>query len=337
MKTKLNIKKELEKKQYGFVGDNAAVQICNWTKSSLRGEGCCWKEKFYGISSVGCCQFSPCVMNCDNSCLHCWRPIEHNKGIKIEEEFDSKELIDRIIEQRKKLMRGFGGNKEVDLKKLERAYTPSLFTLSLSGEATLYPKLPELIREIRSRNAVSFLVTNGQNPEMIKRLEKEKSLPTQIALSTNAPNEKLFKIWHNSCRKDAWERFNETIKVIKKLKGKCRRAIRLTISKEGSDENNKLNNITNMSEENVEEYANLIKKADPDFVHIKGFMSIGYSRPRGMTYDKMPWHEEVKKYAKKILEILKKKDPRWKILAEEERSCVVVLGKNKSDMKIKKA
>jgi hypothetical protein len=55
-----------------------------------------------------------------------------------------------------------------------------------------------------------------------------------------------------------------------------------------------------------------------------------------MGYDKMPWFHEVKDYAKKILDELKKTDKNWKILAEEERSCVVVLGKNKKDMKIKK-
>jgi tRNA wybutosine-synthesizing protein 1 len=336
MKNSQNIKKELEKKHYAFVGENAAVQICNWTKSALRGEGTCWKEKFYGISSAGCCQFSPNVMNCENKCLHCWRPIELNKGIDIRETFDSKELLDKINIQRKKLMRGFGGNKKTNKKNLEKSYSPSLYTLSLSGEPTLYPNLPELIKEIRSRNAVSFIVTNGQNPNMIMKLAKENSLPTQLTLSTNAPNKELFVKWHNSCRKDSWERFSETLNLFFELKDKCRRVIRLTLVKIGKDEKNKLNNIMNMSEENVFEYAKIIEKADPNFVHVKGFMSIGNSRPRGMTYDKQPTFDEVKEYAKKILAELRKKDKSWKILADEWRSVVVVLGRNKKEMKIKK-
>lgn len=336
MKNPKSIKKELEKKHYAFVGGNAAVQICNWTKSALRGEGACWKEKFYGISSAGCCQLSPNVMNCENKCLHCWRPIELNQGIDVKEIFNSKELIDKIILQRKKLMRGFGGNKVVDIEKLEKAYAPSLFTLSLSGEPTLYPDLPELIKEIRSRNAVSFIVTNGQNPEMIKKLKNENALPTQLTLSTNAPNKELFLKWHNSCRKDSYERFMETVDILRKFKGKCRRVIRLTLVKKGTDEKNKLNDIMNMSDKNVSEYAKIIEKAAPNFVHVKGFMSIGYSRPRGMTYDKQPTFDEVKEYAKKILTKLREKDKTWKILADEWRSVVVVLGKDKKEMKIKK-
>ena len=69
------LKKRLRKMHYGIVGDNAAVQICLWTKRALRGEGGCWKEKFYGVDSASCCQMTPNVMNCENKCLHCWRPI----------------------------------------------------------------------------------------------------------------------------------------------------------------------------------------------------------------------------------------------------------------------
>ncbi len=57
------IKISLRKKSYGLYGVGGAVQICNYTKKSLRGGEGCWKQKFYGISSARCCQFSPCVMN----------------------------------------------------------------------------------------------------------------------------------------------------------------------------------------------------------------------------------------------------------------------------------
>lgn len=332
----IDIKKELEKKKYAVVGNSSAVQICNWTKSALRGEGVCWKEKFYGIKSAGCCQFSPSVMWCENKCIHCWRPIELNLGNKIKKIDNPQYIIDEIIKARKKLLTGFGGDEKVDKKLLKESLEPSLYTLSLSGEPTIYPRLDEMIKAIRDRGAISFLVTNGQNPKVLKKLLRENSLPTQLTLSTNAPNKELFLKWHNSCNKDSWERFQETLLVIKGLKGKCRRCIRLTITKEGSNKKNPLNNISNMKDENVLEYVEIIKKSDPDFIHVKGFMSIGYSRSRGMTYDKMPWFHEVKDYAKKILVELKKQDKKWKILAEEEKSCVVVLGKNKKDMKIKK-
>lgn len=326
-----NIKTKLEKMQYRIVGNHSAVQICRWTKNALRGQGVCWKEKFYGIKTIGCCQMTPSVMWCENSCIHCWRPIEMNLGTKIKK-FDSpKKILDGIIKQRIKLLEGFGGNKKVDKELLKEAKEPKLFTMSLSGEPTLYPKLGELFNEIKKRKAVSFLVTNGQNPQEIKRLEKE-GLPTQITVSLNAPNKDLFQKWHNSCHKDAWERFLKTLDVINSLDGKVRRVIRLTLVKPGKGETPGLNNITNMSKQNLEEYANLIKKANPDFVHIKGFKSVGYSRER-MGYDKQPWFKEIKSYSKKLLKKLKKEN--YIIGAKDKDSCVVMLAKKDKDLKIK--
>ncbi len=333
------IKNDLKKKSYGLFGIGGAVQVCNYTKNSLRGKESCWKEKFYGIDSSRCCQFSPCVMNCDNMCIHCWRPIEMNLGIDIKNFDEPENILEGIIKERKKLLRGFGGRKGIDKEKLEKSFEPSLFTLSLSGEATLYPKLPELIRLIRKRNAISFLVTNGQNPEMIKKLDKENSLPTQLTLSTNAPNEELFIKWHNSLRKDSWERFNETISIIKKLKGKCRRCIRLTLVTECKNPKEKLASLTNMADENVSEYAELIKTSEPDFIHVKGYTAIGSARER-MGYDKMPWFNQVDEFSKKLLKELNSnldgKEKPWKVLGSVEGSCVVLIGKSKKGMKIRK-
>lgn len=325
-----DVKKVLEKMNYALVGQTSAVQICRWTKNSINGDRGCWKELFYGISSAGCCQMTPSVMWCENQCIHCWRPIEMNLGTTLPIIEDPKEILDGIIEARKKLLLGMKGSKKANLQKLEDGLEPKLYTMSLSGEPTLYPRIGEMFKEIRRRGAVSFLVTNGLNPEVIRNFKIDE-FPTQITVSTNAPNESLFKIWHRSLKPNAWEIFNETLDLIKSLDGIVRRVIRLTLVDVGQE--GEFKDITNMTEDNVKEYSNLIRKASPDFIHVKGYKSVGYARTR-MGYDNQPWFEAVKEYAKKLENELSKDG--YKIAAEDERSAVVMLAKEGVKLKIEK-
>jgi len=102
------IRKILEKQHYEIVGKHSAVQICHWTKKSLKNEGVCYKEKFYGIKSHLCCQMTPAVMWCQNKCLHCWRAIEYTIGDKLEGNIDSpKDIVDGCIKAQRKLLSGF--------------------------------------------------------------------------------------------------------------------------------------------------------------------------------------------------------------------------------------
>ena len=324
------VRKTLEKMNYALVGQTSAVQICRWTKNSLNDDRGCWKEIFYGVPSHRCCQMTPSVMWCENQCLHCWRPIEMNLGTTLPKIDDPIKILDGIVEARKKLLMGFKGNKNVDSKKFEEALEPKLYTMSLSGEPTLYPRLGEMFKEIRKRNAVSFLVTNGLNPDVIKNFKPDE-LPTQITVSTNAPNEELFKIWHRSTKPNAWQTFNETLDIIKSLQGKVRRVIRLTLVDVG--EEGEFKNITNMTKENAKEYSELIKKATPDFIHVKGYKSVGYARER-MGYDNQPWFSAIQDFSKKLENFLK--DSGYKIAAEDERCCVVMLAKDGAKLKIEK-
>ena len=315
-----NIKRILEKNQYRIIGKHSAVQICRYTKRALRGREVCWKEQFYGIKSHRCCQFSPCVMWCHNKCIHCWRPIELNLGTKLKStDIDEpKEILDGIINERKKLLMGFKGDTKIDRKRFKESLEPNLFTLSLSGEPTLYSKLAELIKEIRKRKAISFLVTNGLEPEKIKELQEKNCLPTQLILSMNSPDKKLYNAWHQSTKRNAWKKFNQTLKLMKKLK--CRTTLQLTLIKD-----------INMHKKYAKEYAKLIKKANPMFIHVKAYSSLGYSQKR-INYKQMPTHKEIKEFAKELLKYL----PEYKFLDEKFESRVVLLGKNKKDMKIKK-
>ena len=319
--------KQMKKQGYRFVGDHAAVKICRWTKKSIRDEGVCFKEQFYGIKAHLCCQMTP-WLGCPNSCMHCWRAIEldFNKLINKDKIKTPKEIVDGCIQAQKKLLEGFKilpktKHKTVskaNMKKWEEAQEPMHFSISLSGEPTLYKKIGELIAEIRRRGKTSFLVTNGLYPEKIKELADKKQLPTQLTVSVNSPNKELYVKFHRSSKKDAWEILNETLEILSGLTS--RTVVRMNLVKD-----------LNMEDKHVKEYAGLINKAKPKFVHVKGFMSVGFARQR-LGYERMPSHNEIKDFAKKLA-----KETSLKVLDEHERSCVCVLGKDKGDLKIKKS
>ena len=88
------VQKQLLNKQYGLAGRHSAVQICSWTRKSLRGKGSCYKQKFYGVETYKCCQMSPSAAWCQQSCIFCWRPMEWmQKSFSSGEDADSPENI----------------------------------------------------------------------------------------------------------------------------------------------------------------------------------------------------------------------------------------------------
>ena len=310
---KQSTKQILERQHYRINGDSA-IQICRWTKKALMNEGFCYKQKFYGIQSHRCCQMSPCAMSCQNQCLHCWRPIELNEGIKLKNAEKPEKIIEDCIEMQRKLLMGFKGHPKVTLAKFNEAMNPNQFAISLSGEPTLYPYLGDLIEELRKRKITSFLVTNGLNPEVLEKLNKNNQLPTQLYLSVNAPNKELFNKIVRSKLKNAWQIYMKTIKLFSKLK--CRKVMRFTLVKD-------LNMCC------LEDYANLINISKPNFIEIKGFMSVGFSRQR-LGYERMPFHEDILKFSRELARL-----SGLRILDEKKESRVVLLGKDKDKMKIK--
>ena len=309
----------LKKQHYEIIGNHSGVQVCRWTKKSLINEGICYKEKFYGIKSHLCCQMSPAVGFCQNRCLHCWRAIELTIDQKMNGGDDPKEIIDKCIKAQRKLIIGFKGNSKINKIKFKEAQEPMQFAISLTGEPTLYPKIGELVSELRKRGKTSFIVTNGLQPSVLSKLNKGGNLPTQLYLSLNTPDKKLYKKWHRSLDKNAWKKFNETLELFPKLK--TRKVIRMTLVRD-----------LNMNDKYVKDYIKLIKKAKPDFIEVKGFMSVGFARQR-LGYETMPTYEEVMDYAEKICEELGKE---YKILDEQVFSRVVLIGKDKEKMRIRK-
>jgi len=303
----------LMKQHYVIVGKHkhSAVQICNYAKQSIRGKDFCYKQKFYGINSHLCCQIAVSVMNCEHKCIFCWRPIEHNLGIKMNKIDSPDKIIEDCIKAQRRLLAGFGGSKESDKNKLKEAQNPKHFAISLSGEPTLYKKLPELIKLLDKKKITSFVVSNGENPEMLKKIN-----PTQLYISMIAPNETLFRRISKSCHKDCWKRYLKTLKLLKEKSKQTRTVLRLTLIKG-----------LNMIE--PEDYATLIKTAMPDFIEIKAYMHIGFSQNR-LKKENMPVHKEVKDFAKKILKNL----AYYKIVDEKENSRVILLSNGQKEKKI---
>ncbi len=314
MKIPKELKSLLEKQQYGFIGEHSAVKICTWTKKSLCDEGVCYKEKFYGIRCHRCCQMTPSIGFCQNHCVICWRPVEHTIGLKMEGDVDDPEMIiENCAGQQKKLLSGFGGNPKVNMKKLKEAWEPMHYAISLSGEPTIYPKLNELISLLHKRKKSTFVVTNGMLPEVLEKLEP----PTQLYLSVDAPTKEILIKVDRPSLKDAWERLNKSLEVLKKLKKKTRTAIRITLVK-------------NINMEFPEEYAKLIEKADPNFVEVKAYMFVGASRQR-LEKANMPYHHDVVEFSKEISKFCK-----YKIIDEQPESRVVLMMKKDTKKRIMK-
>jgi len=321
------VKEILKRQHYALVGNHSAVQICRWTKNSLRDEGVCYKQKFYGIESHKCCQMTPCLW-CPNKCIHCWRAIEFTTGDKIPGKADSpKKIIDGCIKAQRKLLQGFKIDKKskkkqlskANMEKYKEAQEPMQFAISLSGEPTIYPLIGELISELRKRGKTSFLVTNGLYPEKLEELAKKGQLPTQLYISVNVPNKEMYQNFHRSIKPDAWEKLMKSLNIIARLKNKTRTIFRINLVRD-----------INLDNEYIKEFAELVKKASPLFVEIKGYMAVGHARQR-LGYEKMPTHKEIMDFSKKLA-----KATGLKILDSHERSRVAVLGKNKKDLRIKR-
>jgi tRNA wybutosine-synthesizing protein 1 len=304
------LKARLQKAKYG-VYNHSAVELCHWTKKSFADGGNCYKHKFYGISTHQCMEMTPTAMNCENRCIYCWRPTEFYDTLQMPEELVDEPdiIIEQLMAERKKLINGFYGNPKNNKKKLDESMLPAHYAISLSGEPTMYPKLPQLIKYLRSLKATKsiFLVTNGQEPDMLRRLAAEDALPTQIYLSTNASNKKMFYQINRPRHRDAWERWWESLRLLATLN--TRTVLRMTLIKGYND-----------SCDFVSEFADMMAHGNPHFIELKSYMHIGMSTQR-LEQDNMLEMNEIRSFAAKLCA----KMHSFKIMDESEISRIVVL------------
>ena len=308
------IKSKLQKAKYG-VYNHSAVELCHWTKKSFANEGNCYKHKFYGISTHQCMEMTPTAMNCENRCIYCWRPTEFYDTLEMPAELvdEPDVIVEHLMVERKRLINGFYGNGRNDRKKLDESLLPAHYAISLSGEPTMYPKLPQLIKYLKTLKATKsiFLVTNGQEPQMLQRLSDEDALPTQLYLSTNASNRKMFYCINRPRHKDAWERWCKSLHFI--AAADTRTVLRMTMIR-GYNENTKF----------VNEFAEMISQGNPHFIELKSYMHIGMSTAR-LNKNTMLEMNEIRSLSKELCD----KIPGFSIMDESEISRVVVLQNQK--------
>ncbi len=297
--------KDLEKQGYRFVGNHSAIKVCLWCKRAIKAGDVCYKDKFYGISSNRCIQMTPTFV-CSHRCIFCWRDIEFTPKKFTGKPDSPKEIVDGCIKEHTKYLQGFGGDKDTNRQKYKEALTPKHFAISLAGEPTFYPKLPELIKEIHSRDMTSFLVTNGTNPDMLKKLLEQKCQPTQLYITLPAPDKESYLKVCAPLIKDGLEKIQKSLALLKKFN---RSVIRLTLVKG-----------INMLKPEL--YAALIEKHKPLFVEVKAFMVVGYSRYR-LALENMPVHSEIREFAKQI-----EKHSSYKLVDEKPESRVILMMKD---------
>lgn len=307
---KPGVLKQLKKAKYG-VADHSTVELCHWTKKSFKNEGDCYKHKFYGISTHRCMEFSPAGMYCENRCVYCWRPMEFYESLEMDPKnvAEPEQVVSKLMEERRKLIMGYYGDSRNDKSRLDESLLPAHYAISLSGEPTMYPKLPELIKYLKSLKETKsiFLVTNGQEPDMIRRLKKEDALPTQLYLSTNAADYESFMKINRPRYKDSWQRWNETLQILKELD--TRTALRITLIRD-----------YNTNQNMIGPFAEMILESSPHFIEVKSYMHIGRSTNR-LDRSNMLEMDEVRQIATQIA----KQSKIFSVMDESFVSRIVVL------------
>jgi tRNA wybutosine-synthesizing protein 1 len=301
----------LKKQQYAVVGNHSGVKLCHWMRQSLLFNRECYKQTFYGIKSHRCLQMSPSINHCNHLCLFCWRYQGFNEK-KLDKFDNPKDILNQSIAEQKKLITGYKGDNRCDKSKWIEANNPNMVACSLSGEPTLYPKLGEFFDECHKKNMITFLVTNGTNPESLVNLDP---LPKQLYVSIVAPNKDVYKKICSPLIPKGWEKINETLEILSSLK--TRTVIRHTL----------INN-WNIKKTYINDYAKLIRKANPMFIEPKGYVFVGYSRKR-MHLNNMPTYSNIREFGVNLANIVN-----YNLEKERSDSRVLLLTRDKNTSKI---
>ncbi|KAK1149719.1 Fe-S oxidoreductase [Aspergillus melleus] len=301
----------LTKQGYTIVGSHSGVKICRWTKSALRGRGSCYKYSFYGIRSHLCMEATP-SLSCSNKCIFCWRHGTNPVGTTWRWKVDSPELIFQGVKEghykKIKMMRGVPG---VRAERFAEAMRIRHCALSLVGEPIFYPHINEFLEMLHAEHISSFLVCNAQHPDQLENLKRV----TQLYVSIDASNRESLRKIDRPLHRDFWERFQRCLDILREKRHVQRTVFRLTLVKG-----------FNVDDE-VIGYANLVEKALPCFVEIKGVTYCGTSTSAGagLTMQNVPFYEEIAAFVVALNKELERRGLKYGIAAEHAHSCCVLI------------
>ncbi|NWU26664.1 TYW1 synthase, partial [Dyaphorophyia castanea] len=300
------LREALTKQGYKLIGSHSGVKLCRWTKSMLRGRGGCYKHTFYGIESHRCMEATPSLA-CANKCVFCWRHHTNPVGTEWRWKMDQPEVILReAIENHQNMIKQFKGVSGVKAARLEEALSVKHCALSLVGEPIMYPQINSFVRLLHQHGISTFLVTNAQFPEEIRRLEPV----TQLYVSVDASTKESLRRIDRPLFKDFWQRFLDSLKAL--AEKQQRTVYRLTLVK-----------AWNVDE--LKAYADLISLGKPDFIEVKGVTYCGESSASSLTMANVPWHGEVVSFVQELARLL----PDYGIACEHEHSNCVLMAHRK--------
>ncbi|KAF1945245.1 flavodoxin and radical SAM domain-containing protein [Clathrospora elynae] len=309
----------LTKQGYSIIGSHSGVKICRWTKSALRGRGSCYKYSFYGIASHLCMEATP-SLSCSNKCVFCWRHGTNPVGTTWRWITDAPDLIfDGITAAHYKKIKMMKGVPGVRAERFAEAMRIRHCALSLVGEPIFYPHINELLEIMHSNRISTFLVCNAQHPAQLASLVPV----TQLYVSIDASNKESLRKIDRPLHRDFWERFCACLDILRNRRFEQRTVFRLTLVKG-----------FNMAEE-VKGYADLVERALPGFVEVKGVTYCGTSAAgsAGLTMQNVPFYEEVAEFVTELEKELNSRGLTYGIGAEHAHSCCVLLADRTRFMK----
>ena len=301
----------LTKQGYTIVGSRSGVKICRWTKSAMRGRGHCYKHAFYMIESHLCMEATP-SLSCSNKCVFCWRHGTNPVGTTWRWSVDPPDLVFQGMKEghykKIKMMRGVPG---VRAERFQEAMRIRHCALSLVGEPIFYPHINELLAMLHKEHISSFLVCNAQHPDQLAALGPV----TQLYVSIDASNKDSLRAIDRPLHRDFWDRFLRCMDILHAKRFTHRTVFRLTLVKG-----------FNVDEE-AEGYADLVQRARPAFVEVKGVTYCGTSTSKGagLSMQNVPFYAEVTAFVLALEAALARRGLGYGIAAEHAHSCCILL------------